>query len=215
MTISGLYAVLDADVAAAHGWTVPDLALAVLDGGCRLLQVRGKRLSSAALLATCEAVVRVAEPASAVVMINDRTDVARLCGADGVHVVQHDLPPEAVRRLIGDAAIVGWSTHTAAQIEDARTRPVSYVAVGPVFGTTTNDTGYAPVGTELVRLAAERAEGRPIVAIGGIVLDRVLQVIGAGASAVAAIGDLFTGGDPAARARAYVARLREAELSKL
>ena len=204
MRLPGLYAVLDADVAAAHGWTVPDLARAVLSGGARLLQVRAKRASSSALLTLCEAVVRAAEPAGALVIVNDRADVARFCGAAGVHVGQDDLPPEAVRRVLGDDALVGWSTHTPEQVEAARDLPIAYLAVGPVFATGTKDTGYLPVGLDLVREAAARSSGRPMVAIGGITLEAAPRVAAAGAASLAVIGDLFTGGDPAARVRAYL-----------
>lgn len=208
MTLPGLYAVLDADVAAAHGWNVPDLARAVIDGGGRLLQVRARRLDGAALLDLCARVVRIAEAVAARVIVNDRADMAVLSGAAGVHVGQDDLPPQAVRRVVGRDAVLGWSTHTGAQLAAARDLPISYVAVGPVFQTATKDTGYAPVGTALVREAVSRAAGRPVVAIGGITLERASEVAEAGATSVAVISDLFTGGDPTARTRAFVEALR-------
>lgn len=210
MTLPGVYAVLDADVAAAHGWTVPDLARAVIDGGGRLLQVRARRLGGAELLDLCEQVARIGEGAAALVVVNDRADLAALSGAAGVHVGQDDLPPGAVRRIVGPDALVGWSTHTVAQVDAARDLPVSYVAVGPVFETTTKDTGYAPVGCALVREAAARLAGCPVVAIGGITLERAPEVVSAGAASVAVVSDLFTGGDPAARTRELVAAVRAA-----
>jgi len=126
-----------------------------------------------------------------------------MSGAAGVHVGQDDLAPSAARRLLGPAAIVGYSTHTSAQIEAASIEPVTYVAVGPVFGTHTKATGYEPVGLELVAEAARLSRGLPVVAIGGITLDTAAEVLAAGASAVAVISDLFAGGDPRARVAAY------------
>jgi thiamine-phosphate pyrophosphorylase len=203
---SRLHAIVDAEVAAASGWTPGDLASALLDGGARIVQVRGKRLGSGPLLDLCDTVVRLATPYGARVIVNDRADLARLSGAAGVHVGQGDLPPAEARAILGPDAIVGCSTHTVAQIETARTEPVSYVAIGPVFGTRTKDTGYEAVGLDLVAAAARLAAGRPVVAIGGITLDTAASVIAAGASAVAVIGDLLSG-DPAARVRAYLDRL--------
>jgi len=131
-----------------------------------------------------------------------------MSGAAGVHVGQDDLAPSAARRLLGPAAIVGYSTHTSAQIEAASIEPVTYVAVGPVFGTHTKATGYEPVGLELVAEAARLSRGLPVVAIGGITLDTAVEVLAAGASGVAVIGDLFVGGDPKARVTAYCRALR-------
>ena len=138
-------------------------------------------------------------------------DVARLAGAAGVHVGQDDLPPEAVRRLIGETGIVGLSTHSIAQLDDAVTRPIDYVAVGPVFGTGSKNTGYDAVGLRMVEEAAKRARprGLGVVAIGGITLDRAPDVIRAGATSVAVISDLLTTGDPRSRVSQYLDRLAQ------
>jgi thiamine-phosphate pyrophosphorylase len=141
--------------------------------------------------------------------VNDRADIAALAGADGVHVGQDDLPPRHVRRVVGDRAIVGLSTHTLEQVDAALDAPISYLAIGPVFGTATKTTGYEPIGLERVGSAAQRARARglPLVAIGGITLARAAFVVEAGAASVAVIGDLLAGGDPEARVRAYLERL--------
>jgi thiamine-phosphate pyrophosphorylase len=151
--------------------------------------------------------VRAAEPYHASVIVNDRVDLAKMSRAAGVHVGQDDLAPAAARELLGADAIVGYSTHTTAQIEAALTQPISYVAVGPVFGTATKDTGYRAVGLELVRSAAALARGLPVVAIGGITLETAPAVLDAGASCVAVIGDLLAGGDPRGRVAAYARTL--------
>lgn len=204
-----LHAIVDVDVAARAGWVPVDLAQAFLDGGARWLQVRAKHLPSGAFLDLCDDIVRCAAACDATVVVNDRTDLALACGAAGVHVGQDDLPPAAVRRLLGPDAVVGYSTHTIAQVDDALQEPVSYIAVGPVFGTSTKATGYDAVGFDLVLAAAARAGGRAVVAIGGITLERVSEVVAAGASAVAVIGDLLATGDPRARTAAYLQRLSQ------
>jgi thiamine-phosphate pyrophosphorylase len=200
-----LYAVLDADVAARFGWTIPDLARACLEGGARLLQVRGKSLSSSQLLQVASAVVELGRGYGASVIVNDRADIACLSHASGVHVGQDDLTPQDVRRIVGAGAIVGVSTHTRDQIAQAAESTADYIAVGPVFGTETKDTGYTAVGLELVGDAA--VIGRPVVAIGGVTLERAEAVLAAGATSVAVISDLVSHGDPEARVRAFVKRL--------
>lgn len=127
-----------------------------------------------------------------------------MSGAAGVHVGQEDLAPAAARQLLGPGAIVGYSTHTTAQVEAASIEPVSYVAVGPVFGTRTKATGYEPIGLELVSEAARLSGGLPIVAIGGITIETAPAAIEAGASSVAVISDLLATGEPAARVRAFL-----------
>ncbi len=99
--------------------------------------------------------------------------------------------------------MVGLSTHDVAQIERASGEPATYIAVGPVFGTRTKDTGYDAVGLDLVGAAVRLAGDRPVVAIGGITLTTAPSVWQAGASAVAVISDLLAGGDPAARVASY------------
>ena len=207
-TLDPLCAILDADVAARAGWPTIDLAAAYLRGGARFLQLRAKSMSGTELLATATAVVQLARRHQARVIINDRADIARLAGADGVHVGQEDLTPAGVRAIIGDTALVGLSTHTIEQVDRAMLEPVNYVAVGPVFGTATKATGYEPVGLERVREAARRAtvRGVPLVAIGGITLENAASVLDAGAASVAIISDLLSTGDPESRVRAYVER---------
>lgn len=204
-----LCVILDADVAARAGWPTLDLAAAYLRGGARVLQLRAKSMPGAELLATSSAVVQLARRYQAHVIVNDRADIARLAGADGVHVGQEDLAPSPVRAIIGDTAIVGLSTHTIEQVDRAVREPVSYVAVGPVFGTATKATGCEPVGLARVREAARRAAARgvPLVAIGGITLENAASVLDAGAASVAIISDLLCTGDPEARVRAVLKAL--------
>jgi thiamine-phosphate pyrophosphorylase len=151
-------------------------------------------------------VTRAGTYEGALVIVNDRADIARGAGASGVHVGQEDLSPAAVRRILGDQALVGLSTHTAAQLEGALAQPISYLAIGPVFQTDTKRTGREAFGLDGVRARANtpRSRGLPVVAIGGITLDRAASVMNAGANAVAVIADLLAGGDPRARVAAYM-----------
>ena len=195
------------DTARGAGWTPEALAHACLEGGARLLQIRAKTLPSGEFLSLCDAVVRASGPFHGQVIVNDRADLARMSGAAGAHVGQDDLPPRRVREQLGPAAIVGVSAHTLPQMELAVGEPVTYVAIGPVFATSTKETGYRAGGLELVRAAVRAAGAMPVVAIGGITLETAPAVVDAGAAAVAVIADLLAGGDPAARVRGYLRAL--------
>ena len=166
------------------------------------MQIRQKSGSRAELLSVTRQAVAEGRALGARVIVNDRADIAAIAGADGVHVGQEDLDIPDVRRIAGAGVAIGVSTHTPAQVDEALGQGVAYVAVGPVFRTSTKDTGYDPRGLELVRYAA--GKGPPIVAIGGITLERAPAVIEAGAASVAVISDLLAGGDPEGRVRAYV-----------
>jgi len=201
---SPLYPIIDIDLCGMRGIDPRLLALSFFSGGARTIQVRQKSAGSGALLALIRDIVASASAHDARVIVNDRADLARMAGADGVHVGQSDLSPAEVKAIAGHGAIVGLSTHTRAQVDAAVDQPVDYIAVGPVFQTRTKETGYEPRGLELVAYAA--ATGRPVVAIGGITLDNASEVLEAGASAVALISDL-AGNDPKARIREFLRRL--------
>lgn len=200
-----LYVICDQEVCERAGWRVLDFASACLQGGAALLQLRAKHATGRAMLETAEAMVRRAEAVGARIIVNDRADIASLAGAAGVHVGQDDLAPAAVRRVTRDIAIVGLSTHTPEQFTRGLDEPVDYVTIGPVFGTATKATGYSAVGLEGVRaVSARTVEHISLVAIGGITLERARDVRAAGAHSLAVIGDMFVGGDPAARVRQYL-----------
>jgi thiamine-phosphate pyrophosphorylase len=200
-----LHAIVDVETCDAVGLAPAAVARAFLDGGARFLQIRAKSLPSAQFLNLCDTIAGSARACGATVIVNDRVDLAHMCGAAGVHVGQEDLPPAEARRQLGAAAIVGFSTHTRAQILEAVAQPVSYIAVGPIFGTATKDTGYEPVGLPFVTEARARVpRGIALVAIGGITLERAPEVIAAGADQVAVIGDLLATGNPGERTATYI-----------
>ncbi len=195
-----LYPILDVDLCRERRLEPLAVLAAFLAGGARLLQLRDKIGSTAERLARADAVVARAHAAGARVIINDRADIARMSGADGVHVGQDDLLVEDARRIVGPGAIVGLSTHDEAQIDAAARTSATYIAVGPIYGTATKQTGYSPRGLDLVRRAAQTA--RPVVAIGGITLDRAPEVLAAGAASVAVISELLQE-DPEKMVRAF------------
>lgn len=203
--------VVDLDAADRAGWSSLDLAQAYLDGGATFLQIRAKSASSATLLAIATAIVEMAHPRGATIVVNDRADIARLAGADGVHVGHDDLAPADVRSLVSADAIVGLSTHTIVQLNAALHQPITYAAIGPVFATATKSTGYDAIGLDAVGAAAARASasGIPLVAIGGITVDNAASVIAAGAASVAVIGDLLATGAPEQRTREFLGRLAD------
>jgi len=188
-------------VCAARQRDAAAVASACIAGGAPLLQLRQKSGSSGGLFALAAEIMRRAAGTPTQVIVNDRADIARAAGAHGVHVGQDDLSVAEARAIVGDSAIVGVSTHTREQIDRALGSSASYVAVGPVFATSTKATGYGARGLALVRYAAGR--GKPVVAIGGITLQRAPEVIAAGAHAVAVITDLLVNEDVEARVRAF------------
>ena len=199
-----LYPIVDVDVCGLRGLEPLAVLEAFLAGGARFVQLRDKRTRTGPLVELAAAATALAHASGAAIIVNDRADVARLAGADGVHVGQDDLPVGDVRRVLGPDAIVGLSTHDEAQIDLAIGTSATYIAVGPIYGTSTKDTGYSARGLDLVRYAVSRAGERPVVAIGGITFERAAEVLAAGASSVAVISDLLTG-DPAERVRAFLA----------
>jgi len=206
---SRLHAIVDVDASTNAGLIPLDVARAFLDGGAPVLQLRAKILGSRAFLELADGCVALARARGAVIIINDRIDIARVSRADGVHVGQDDVPPAAARQILGEAAIVGFSTHTLEQVEAAVREPVSYIAVGPVFGTRSKETGYDAVGLTLVSAAARLAGSVPVVAIGGITIENASSALAAGAASVAVIGALVAGGHPEQRTRAFLERLAD------
>jgi thiamine-phosphate pyrophosphorylase len=199
-----LYPIIDVDLCRMRGLDPVAFAAGCVRGGARLLQVRqkGSTGGTGALLGIVREVIENGRPAGARVIVNDRADLAAMAGADGVHVGQQDLPPAAARLVAGRNAIVGISTHTLAQIDEAAAGTADYIAVGPVFRTTTKETGYDPRGLEMVKYAART--GRPVVAIGGITAVNARDVLSAGASSVAIISDLLAAGGPERRVREFL-----------
>ena len=167
------------------------------EGGARLVQLREKSLSPREFYAEALEALRVARLFGAKLIVNDRADVALAVGADGVHVGQDDLPPEAARELLGERAVVGCSTHGVEQAVAAARLPVDYIAIGPVFATSSKQNPDPLVGLEGVRRVRAAVGTFPLVAIGGITPERARSVLEAGADSVAVIGTLLDASEPA------------------
>jgi thiamine-phosphate pyrophosphorylase len=197
-----LYPIVDVTTAGEAGSLEAVRVLA--RAGVTLLQLRAKDLTDRALVPLAQAAVAAAHEAGAKLIVNDRPDIARIVQADGVHVGQDDMPPSDTRAILGPHALIGLSTHTLAQLRDAAREPIDYVALGPVFGTTSKQNPDAVVGVDV--LARARAlTSLPLVAIGGITRRNAPEVVAAGADGLAVIRDLWTGGDLPAAVREFAA----------
>ena len=164
-------------------------------GGATLVQLRDKQASPVEFYEQAKKALDVANGLGVRLMINDRVDIALALGL-GVPLGQDDLPPEAARRLLGDDAIIGYSTHSLCQIQQAATLPLDYFAIGPVFPTSTKENPDPVVGLNGVRLARETLGQSQLVGIGGISEVNAREVINAGADSVALIHALLA--DPEA-----------------
>jgi thiamine-phosphate pyrophosphorylase len=164
-------------------------------GGVSLVQLREKQMSPLEFYEQAKAAVAVAERSEVQLIINDRVDVALATGAHGVHLGQDDLPPDAARKLLGATTIIGYSTHNVDQALMAVKLPIDYLAIGPIFQTTTKTDTSPVLGLEGLR-AVRRAIGEfPLVAIGGITHANARMVIEAGANSVAVISALLSDPD--------------------
>ena len=202
--IPRLYAILDA--AQLGGRQPAAVAETLLQAGVRLIQYRDKSSSSRKLFMTGLRVAELVKEAGALLIVNDRADVARALNADGVHVGQDDLPVEAARLLLPAGKWVGCSTHTLEQVREADRSSADYIAFGPIFPTRSKAAPDPVVGLQGLG-EARKATAKPLVAIGGITLQSARAVIEAGADSVAVISDLLGTSDIAARAREFLAIL--------
>jgi thiamine-phosphate pyrophosphorylase len=206
MNLPRFYPILDTAVAAQRGIAVIDAAEAFLSAGARILQFRHKGFYSRSIFMQMEKLAAMCRAARVPFVVNDRADLAVLFDAM-LHLGQDDLPPAAARQITGDKVIIGFSTHNETQLRAATLEPVNYLALGPVFGTASKGNPDPVVGVaEFKRLRP--LSDKPLVAIGGITLANVGQVLEAGADSVAVIGDLFPAGAQAS-ASALAERVRE------
>jgi thiamine-phosphate pyrophosphorylase len=204
-----LYVVLDRTV--ARGRSLEDVLAAVIEGGCRMVQLREKEWPSGRLLPVAERLLTRARRAGVTFVVNDRVDLAVAVGADGVHLGQDDLPARAARPLLSPGMILGVSTHNVAQALAAREDGADYIAVGSMFATTTKPD-FELVGPSLVRKL--RPDIRvPLVGIGGITHDNVADVMRAGADGVAVISAVCAAPDPASATRRLLDAIRSARPS--
>jgi len=197
----GLYAILDAQAA---GRPHLPTARALLEGGVSVIQLRDKSSTFEELMDIGRVLRQMTREFGAEFIVNDNPYLARELDADGVHLGQNDFPADIAREVVGLGKIIGLSTHTKAQALAAQLLPVDYIGIGPVYPTTTKVSEWKPVGTELIRWV-RRTISLPMVAIGGITEERIVDVVAAGAHNIAMIRELMTADDIVCQTR----RLRE------
>ena len=219
-----LYAIIDAALLKTSELSFAEM---MAESGVELLQYRNKRASSRQLFEVSRSIsvklssVKLAaarpglEPHTAAprFIVNDRADIALLVNAGGVHVGQEDLRVEEARAIVGGDRWVGVSTHSLEQLDDADKTSADYIAFGPVFPTSSKENPDPVVGLDLLR-EARRHTRKPLVAIGGITIERAADVYRAGADSLAVMRDLIACDDPASRARQFLAeaaRVRQAQ----
>lgn len=200
LALPALYVILDATLLPSDP---AQFLKRLMQAGARLFQYRNKTAPGRELLQAAQALNVTARQEGASFLVNDRPDIARLAGASGVHVGQDDLDPGAARSLVGANAMVGISTHNLQQFRSAADTDADYVAIGPIFATRTKANLDPVVGLELIR-EARRLTNKPIVAIGGITLERAADAIRAGADSVAVISDILAARNPANRVKQYL-----------
>jgi thiamine-phosphate pyrophosphorylase len=194
MKLSKLYPIVDKTTLDAHGISVGGFAEELARTGVTLLQYRDKSGTPQEILRAAAEIAAAFAGVDATLILNDRADLAALAGG-GVHVGHRDLEPEDARRVVGAGRFVGVSTHNDAQVIAADAGAADYVAVGPVFATSTKVDAEPVVGLEGVRRARALTR-KPLVAIGGITRENARSVIDAGADSVAVIGGLLVMGMP-------------------
>jgi len=159
-------------------------------GGATLVQVRDKDTEVRELLADLRRCVEFSAKHGVSLLVNDRCDLALCSGANGVHLGQDDLPPAAARRILGTGSLIGYSTHTLAQARKSKRLPIDYLAFGPIYATATKPDSSVVGLSKLRKVCA--GSPLPVVAIGGIDLIRLPEVLAAGARSAAVISALMS-----------------------
>lgn len=164
----------------------------LIEGGATFIQLREKYASPKNFYEQAEEALKIARKHDVKIVINDRVDVALALGADGVHLGQDDLPPEFARKILGEKAIIGFSTHNLKQAAAAVKLPIDYLAIGPVFATRTKDNPDKVIGIEGVKRVREIIKDFPLIAIGGITAENFQEVLSAGADSAAVISGVLS-----------------------
>jgi thiamine-phosphate pyrophosphorylase len=188
-----LYAIIDADLLKSRNVRMRKFAVGLRAAGVTLIQYRNKTGTPQDILAAAASLREVFADTNCQLILNDRPDLAALANFNGVHVGQTDLTPDDARIVIGSDRIVGVSTHTDDQVRTAALTTADYIAIGPVFATSSKENPDPVVGLEGIR-RARALTTKPLVAIGGITRENARSVIDAGADSIAVISALFAEG---------------------
>jgi thiamine-phosphate pyrophosphorylase len=200
LALPPLYVILDAALLPSDPI---ELTRKLFDAGARLFQYRNKTSSSRELLHASQALCLTVRQDGGLFVVNDRADISQLAGASGVHLGQDDLSVSAAREVVGNEGVIGLSTHNLKQFEAAVDSGADYIAVGPIFATSGKQNSDPVLGVDFIR-TVRKLTSKPIVAIGGITLERVREVTNAGADSVAVISDILKAKNPGARVRQYL-----------
>ena len=187
MKLPNIYPITDTQIS---GISHTEQVSRLIAGGAKIIQLREKNAEPIDWYDDALSVAKLCREKGVTLIVNDRVDVALAIKADGVHLGQTDLPPDAARRMLGHSAIIGFSTHTPEQVREAVNFPIDYIAFGPVFPTTTKTDPDIIVGLEMLRQVRQLAGDFPLVAIGGISFENAASVFDAGADSLAMIGAL-------------------------
>jgi len=192
LTLPKVYPITDTDLS---GLSHLEQVRRLIDGGATLIQLRDKKAPSGEFYEAAAEVMSFARPRGVKIIINDRVDISLAAGADGVHLGQDDLPPKHARKLLGENAIIGISTHSIDQALEALELPVDYIAVGPIFATATKADHEPLIGIDGLLEFRTGIGDFPLVAIGGINRENAAFVLAAGANSVAVIHDMVSKAD--------------------
>lgn len=163
----------------------------LIKGGAKIIQLREKTASSGEFYEAAQEVMLFARERNVKIIINDRVDIALAVGADGVHLGQNDLPPDQARKILGEKAIIGFSTHNIEQALEAVRLPINYLAIGPIFATNTKENPDTIVGIEGLSKVREAIGDFPLVAIGGINFENARDILANGADSIAVISAIL------------------------
>jgi len=200
--LKGLYVITDPQLGGGHLTG----ARAALQGGARIIQLRDKAATTRQLIEYAQALRALTRDYDALLIINDRLDVAMAVGADGVHLGQDDMPVPLARRVAGDALIIGVSAETVEEAIRAESEGADYLGVGPMFATATKPDAGTPVGPERLRQIKQRVN-IPVFGIGGITLENAEQVLQAGADGICVISAVLGAPDPTEAAHHFAQML--------
>jgi thiamine-phosphate pyrophosphorylase len=196
------------DKSLAHRTSHLSILKELVRGGAQLVQIRDKSTPDQELLPDLRQCAEFAFKKGVTLIVNDRCDLVLSCSAMGVHLGQEDLSPEAARAVLGEEKIIGLSTHSLAQVKQSIHLPIQYIGFGPIYPTATKFDSNSTVG--LKRLAqACRASSVPVVAIGGIGINQVRDVLNSGASSVGVISALMKAEDLARQMKRFREIARE------
>lgn len=201
--IGRLYAVIDLSIVPVE--KTAEASRAIIAGGAGIIQLRAKGFSSADMLRAARFIKAEAIRGNALFIVNDRADIALICGADGVHIGQDDLPVRAIRQTLGSGAVIGVSTHDVTEAMRAEKDGADYISIGPIFATTTKKDAETPKGLQAIS-EIKKNVNTPVVAIGGIKEEHVESVLKAGADAVAVISDILFSNDMQAKTTRITSR---------